>query len=430
MRVFYTVTTTKARNVKNGNDSTTAFPLDFEFFDASSLVVTLVQSDGTEVLKTLTTDYSVSGGSGSTGTVTTTSFTPATGEQLVIERKEPFTQATDYQAFDTFDSETAEERFDRLTMQVQRVNDLIGRAVRLPITDDPDDPTEVQIPVPVADKILVGKDDDEYELKDVADISGIELTLPVAVSKGGTGSTTASAARTALGLAIGTDVQAYDAELAALAGLTSAADKIPYFDGSESAALLDFLDEDNMSSDSATALASQQSVKKYVDDSVLSYAGETSRQSVSTSSGSSKSISSLGGPITLKVLGRDISTDGTADIILRVGPSGGVVSSGYEGQTSNARQDEKANNTEINLGVDAPAAGNALWFDLTFELLGTGSDIWYFYGTFNTVAGTNSDIGAIHGYIPLTGNLDVVEISCGSEAFDAGTLYTIARGSE
>lgn len=73
----------------------------------------------------------------------------------------------------------------------------------------------------------------------VDDGSGLTNGEAVFATASGIESKTAATARTALGLALGTNVQAYDALLAAIAALVTAADKIIYTTGIDTVALTD-----------------------------------------------------------------------------------------------------------------------------------------------------------------------------------------------
>jgi hypothetical protein len=105
-----------------GNGSTsTAYTVPFAFYDATDLKVYSVNASGVSTLLTLTTNYTVSGGGGSTGSVTTTAAIPSTSTVL-INRTVPYTQLTSFTTGDRLPANSIEAALDKLTMEAQQLS--------------------------------------------------------------------------------------------------------------------------------------------------------------------------------------------------------------------------------------------------------------------------------------------------------------------
>ena len=267
------ITSTTNKVAYNGNGVTTSYSFPHPIRDDDYIVpivrnettgaeTTLV--DGTTCSVTIATDYTsatvdTSGGSAPYGTLTTS-------EQLIINRANPYTNNLDFRNHDGLLAEVLDEAIDRLTMSDQRLQEQIDRCLKLQISEDstnPDITAETELPsltgVDTAGKFIkITSDGDatpEYTLS-------LESTTMVnAVTN--TGSSTDNAIPKFDGttgkVIQNTGLICDDSNN--LTGVTS-------IDIGGTIAVTGVLDEDNMASDSAVKLATQQSIKAYVDTSV------------------------------------------------------------------------------------------------------------------------------------------------------------------
>lgn len=153
-----TITSTDTSVTANGNGTTTDFPWSFLIPTQADLEVVQTSASGVETVKTVTTDYTVTGlGDDNGGTVTMLS-PPADGELLTIRRVTATTQQTDLTTGSSFYAEVFESALDKLTMIAQELDEKIGRCLKVSVSDSGAD---VYLPsAPVRAGFLLGFDED------------------------------------------------------------------------------------------------------------------------------------------------------------------------------------------------------------------------------------------------------------------------------
>lgn len=105
----------------SGDGSTKAFGYDFEIDDADDLIVVVVtDATGAYVVKTRTTDYTVSGVGDSAGPTVTFVTAPASGETVELWPWESAIQDVDYTALGKLRNETVETSLDDITRLIQQ----------------------------------------------------------------------------------------------------------------------------------------------------------------------------------------------------------------------------------------------------------------------------------------------------------------------
>ena len=126
----------------------------------------------------------------------------------------------------------------------------------------------------------------------------------------------------------------------------------------------------------------------------------------------------------LKVSFSAVSTNGSAGLLVQIGTSGGIQTTGYAGGVSSSFSTSATGDTSTAgiLATDAVSAGTTYYGSVTFEIINAAN------GTFvATVTGGRSDLGVGYtggGAKALGGALDRVRITTtnGTDTFDAGNI--------
>lgn len=270
---------------------------------------------------------------------------------------------------------------------------------------------------------------------------------------GGTGATTAGAALAALG------GQPADAELTAIAGLASAADRLPYFTGSGTAALATFtaagralVDDADAAAQrttlglgalataatvttaeiaAATLVTAAETIASNNNDTTIPTSAAVAGYAASkitagvvypTTGGTSVSIPSVPAGCKRITIGLNgVSTNSTSHVLLQIGNSGGIETTGY--QSGSCHSGGSAEST-AGFILFSDTAAVTLYGSVTLTLVDAATNLWASsHGGFSrtTVPIAGGGIKALSGVIT---QMQLTTVS-GTATFDGGSVSVV-----
>lgn len=133
-----TVSSTVSSIIYVGDGSTTEFDVPFRFLEDSDLKLSIQATDGTVIDLVLNSDYTVSGANEDNGGKVYLVNPVADQAKLSILRIMDMLQETDYRENERFPAESHERALDKLTFEVQQLQEQSDRAIKVDVFSDVD----------------------------------------------------------------------------------------------------------------------------------------------------------------------------------------------------------------------------------------------------------------------------------------------------